>query len=122
MKRPALVVTTIAALFMVGAISSFVAYRAGQRHSLGLQKGTLVGTLSALEDIRRGDIQGATKRIESLCFMSAVVLMADEHYQSDFSVRTFTPTLVSYRQSYRTNQADWTPTEQRLENLLTQAR
>lgn len=122
MKRSTLIIAAVAALLTVGALSSFIAYRAGQRHSLGLQKGTLVGTLAALEDIRRGDVQSGTRRIESLCFMSAVVLMADDHYQSDFAVRTFTPTLISYRQSYRTNQADWTPMEQRLESLLTQTR
>jgi len=122
MKRSTLIVVAVAALLVVGALSAFIAYRAGQRHSLGLQKGTLVGTLSALEDIRRGDVQAGTQRIESLCFMSAVVLMADDHYQSDFAVRTFTPTLISYRQRYRTNQADWTPMEQRLERLLKLAR
>lgn len=122
MTRPATLVAAAAALLAVSALSLFFAYRAGQRHSLGLQKGTLVGTLAALEDIRRGDVEGGTRRIESLCFMSAVVLMADDHYQSDVAVRTFTPTLVNYRHSYCTNQADWTPMERQLESLLAQIR
>lgn len=121
MKRLPIILAA-AVLLAAGTIASVIAYRAGQRRSLGLQQGTLVATLSALEDIRRGDIQGGTRRIESHCFATAVVLMADDHYRSSFVLRTFTPSLVSYRQTYRTDQADWTPMERQLEILLAQSR
>lgn len=122
MKRPLFIITVVAVLLAGGALLTFTGYRAGQRHTLGLQKGTFVGTVDALERIRKGDIEGGTRRIESLCFSSAVSLMTDSHYRENVAVRTLTPSLVSYRQSFRTNQSEWTPMERRLERLLAHGR
>jgi hypothetical protein len=120
MKRARLVLTVSLAFLIVSSVSAYLGFRAGQTRSLGLQKGTLVGTLDALERIRSGDTEGGIRRIESLCFMSAEILMADSHYRSNFTVRTFTPKLISYRRAYRTNQNDWSPMEQQLEIFLSQ--
>jgi hypothetical protein len=119
MKLPAVIGAIIAGV-LFGAVFGYLGYQAGNRRALGLQRGALVGSLDALERIRAGDIARGTALAEQQCFMSAVLLLEDEHYQSDVNVRSAMPRLISYRQSYRTNRTEWTPIEHRLESLLVQ--
>lgn len=48
-----------------------VGYRRGCDQALILENGTFVGTFDALEKLRSGDVEGGTRRIETLCFAAA---------------------------------------------------
>lgn len=120
MKYKNILLTALISALLVGTASSFVAYRAGMQRSLGLQKGTLLGTTDALRKLRSGDIEGGTRRIETMCFLSAVLLLDDPQYAANPTVRMMIPEVVAYRHTYRTNRSDWTTAEERLELLLSQ--
>ena len=118
MKYLTILLTALVAAVVVGPVSWYTGHRSGMHASLGLQKGTLVGTIDALQKIRKGDVDGGTQRIETMCFLSAVLLLDDGDYAANPSVKGMVPQLVAYRDAYRTNQAEWTPVEQRLQTLL----
>ena len=126
-------------LVLVGA-ATWLGYSIGQRHrsevgqgeasieeamkspdfELGVvldRKGTFVVSFSALQKLRAGDIEGGTRNIESLCFAAA-----DTVYGSRPETRVAASSMLDefrhYRQTYRTNSADWTITEQNLEQKL----
>lgn len=84
-----------------------------------MQTGTYVGTLDALDKIRAGDVTGGTRRIEALCFSSANVVYGDYVFRHDFPGQFVGKTMIDdlqrYRQTYRTNSAEWTPMERSLE-------
>jgi hypothetical protein len=115
MKRIILVVVFLAA---VCAASSLISYRAGFARAKQLQKGTFVGTIDALQKLRAGDVAGGTQRIESLCFSAADMLYSDPDYRDQIVTKTFAPELIQYRATFRTNSAEWTPAEQKLEHDL----
>ena len=98
----------------------YLGHQAGYREALGTQKAILVGSLDALERIRAGDIGRGTALAEEQCYLSAVLLLGDDHYRSDVGVRSIAQRLISYRQTYRTNQTEWTSLEHGLESLLVQ--
>src|SRR5262249_32159163 len=108
MKTRNAILAALAAAVVISILTGYFAHEAGYRTALGLKKSSLVGTLDGLERIRGGDAARGTALIEQDCFVSAVQLMGDEHYRSDIDVRGVTPRLISYRHSYRTNQAEWT--------------
>jgi len=116
--------TLIAGLVFIGAIvaTAFASYSLGHRrgYELGLvleQKGAFVGSFDALQKIRAGDIAGGTQRIQSTCFAAAATVYAG-HPECGFVAKTFLTDFRHYRQTYCTNSAEWTPTEQNLEREL----
>jgi len=118
--KPTTLIAAVIAVVIFSALSGYLGYEAGNRRGLGIQRGVLVGGLDALESIRVGDVARGTALAEQQCFMSAVILLDDGHYKSDVNVRSVTPKLIRYWQSYRTNRTEWTPIELRLESLLAQ--
>src|SRR5688572_20861437 len=112
MKRTVL---SIVILIVACAICSLVTYRlsytAGFARAKELQKGTFVGTMDALGKLRAGDIAEGTRRVENLCFSSAISLYDDPAYRDQFVTKTFAPELIQYRSSFRTNRTEWTPAE-----------
>ena len=116
--------TLVIGLVFIGAIvaTAWASYSLGHHrgYELGLvleQKGAFVGSFDALQKIRAGDIDGGTRRIESTCFAAAGTVYRG-HPECDFVAKTFLSDFRHYRQTYRTNSADWTPMEQGLEREL----
>ena len=103
-------------------VASWVGYTIGHQRGFELAllhgaDGIYVGTLSALQKIRAGDVQGGTRRIENSCFAAAKIVYGGQP-ETEFIARTFLTDLRHYRQTYRTNSADWSPMEQILEGRL----
>jgi hypothetical protein len=105
-------------LVLATAAAGFFAYRAGYQRALGLQRGTFVLTLAALQDMRAGKTEEATSRIESLCYSSALTMLQSPRWHDTFSMQTFRPELIEYRRRYAKPEAEWTPAEQILEGYL----
>ncbi len=110
-----------AVLLAVVCAAAWAAYSIGHRRgfdrALGLQNGTFVGTFDALQKIRAGDVEGGTRRIETLCFSSANTVYSDRP-AGDFVAKTFLDEFRKYRQTYRNNATEWTIAEQNLERKL----
>jgi hypothetical protein len=103
---------------IVGPACWWVGHRSGMHESLGLEKGTLVGSIDALQKLRNGDVDGGTRRLEKMCFLSADLMLGDSEYALNSTVKAMVPELLAYRNKYRTNSAEWTPAEERLQALL----
>ncbi len=119
MKRAiiALLISVVACV-ICSLVTYSIGYRTGFARAKIFQQGTLVGTIDALEKIRAGQLDQGTRRIESLCFSAANGLYEDPSYRDHFITKTFAQPLIHYRDTYRTNRAEWTPAEERLEGLL----
>ena len=137
MKR--ILVNGLVLLVLIGA-AAWTGYFIGQHHSSGLgqretsieeamqtpdfklglvleQKGTFVVSFGALQKLRAGDIEGGTRDVERLCFSAADTVYGN-HLETRFVAKSFFDDFRDYRQSYRTNRADWSITEQNLERKL----
>src|SRR4051794_19073407 len=111
MKRCLLIGLILIVIACATGAGYFMGSRRGFERGLMLQKGVFVGTLEALQKLRTGDIEAGTRRIESLCFMSANT-MYGRAPDAQFVAKTFISELKQYRQQYRTNSAEWTVAEQ----------
>jgi hypothetical protein len=119
MKRTIISVRTLVVACAVCVFVTYrVAYDAGFARAKGLQKGTFVGTMDALEKLRAGQTDEGIRRIESLCFSAANTLYEDPQYRDHIVTKSFAQPLIHYRETYRTNRPEWTPPEERLEGLL----
>lgn len=117
MKR----IIVIASVLVVAGAAAWAAwsigYQRGFDRALVLQNGTFVGTFGALQQIRAGDVEGGARRIESLCFSAANTVYSDRP-AGEAVAKTFLDSLRRYRQTYRSNRAEWTIMEQNLERKL----
>ena len=105
-------------LILVGAVSAFLGYRAGSQRRNFWVDGQFVGTLDALKRFRAGETASGVDRVEALCFSAAYVLYDNPALRDDVVTKLNLKPLRDYRATYRTNSADWYPTEQRLEQVL----
>lgn len=108
----------VAACTLCTLITHRFAYRNGFARAKVFQQGTFVGTIDALEKFRTGQTDEGIRRIESLCFSAANSLYEDPRYRDHIVTESFAQPLMQYREAYRTNRAEWTPAEERLERLL----
>lgn len=117
MKR--LLTLAVAMLAVCGASCAgyFLGYHRGFDRALILQNGTFVGTFDALQKLRSGDVAAGTRRIETLCFMSANSVYSGRP-TSQFVAQTFLKDFRIYRHLYRSNTAEWSVAEQNLETKL----
>ena len=102
----------------VALVTYAAGYRMGTQRAIGLCRGTLVSELTALQDIQTNNIPEAVRRIEGHCYAATVILLKSPTWKNNGTVRTFMPELVAYRERHASDQTKWTPTEQRLEELL----
>ena len=122
MKR--VIIIVIVSLVVCGAAwaSYFIGYQRGYHQALILQIGSFGLSLDALDKIRAGDVAGGTKTVEAMCFSSANIVYGDFVFRNDFpghfAGKAFIDDLKHYRQTYRTNSAEWTPMEHSLEKNL----
>ena len=117
MKRIIISAVALAVVCAAAWAAYSIGYRRGFDRALILQNGTFVGTFDALQKIRAGDIENGTRRIESLCFSAANTVYSDRP-ASEFVAKTFLDDFRHYRQTYRSNSAEWTVAEQNLERKL----
>jgi hypothetical protein len=119
MKRTHIIGLVFVAIICAAAWTSYsIGYQRGLDFMLVLdQKRILVITLRPLQEIRGGEIEAATLRLETNCFAAA-----DNVYDGQAANRivadAFADPLRHYRQTYRTNSAEWSVTEQDLERKL----
>jgi hypothetical protein len=81
------------------------------------QKGTFVVSFGALQKLRAGDIRGGIQEVQTLCFSAADTVYGD-HPETRSVAKTFLPDFRHYLQTYCTNRADWTITQENLERKL----
>ena len=115
MKRIALF---IAILALACSGCWLVAYRAGFAAAKRMQLGTFIVSLGALEKLRSGDVQVATRKMQAVCFSSADMLYSDPAYHDQSAIKLFGPELIDYLAMYCTNRSEWTPVEQKLQKDL----
>ena len=118
MKNTTAILSAFLTALIVGPACWWVGHRSGMHESLGLEKGTLVGSIDALTKLRKGDVDGGTRRLEKMCFLAADLLLGDRDYAANSTVKAMVPELLAYRNTYRTNRTEWTPAEERLQALL----
>jgi hypothetical protein len=118
MKRIIIVAVVVAAICCAAWAAYGVGYRRGFDRALILWDGTFVGTFDALKKIRAGDIEGGTRRIESLCFSAAYSVYTGRGPGSETITKMCLDDFRHYRQTYRSNSAEWTPAERSLEREL----
>src|SRR6266542_148840 len=104
--------------------SGYVGYRVGERvgdHRVTTGRAAnAVIVLDALEKLKAGDVIEATRTLGRRCFADAAGVLSDTGWRVEAYQKMGVPSLIAYRERYRTNQADWTPMEQKLEKLLAQ--
>jgi hypothetical protein len=118
MKRIIIVAVVVAAICEATWAAYGVGHRRGFDRALILWNGTFVGTFDALTKIRAGDVQGGTRRIETLCFASAYSVNIGSGAGSETIAKGFLDDFRHYRQTYRNNSAEWSPAERSLEREL----
>ncbi len=87
-------------------------------HAKAAWKAAFVMTMGALDKLRAGDTNDGMRKIESLCFASAIVVYSDPAYHDSTVSLLYAPDLIQYRSKYRSNHAEWTPAETNLETIL----
>jgi len=119
MKRIFINGLVLVALIWAAAWAAYsIGYRRG--YDLGLvldEKAVFVGTFDALQKIRAGEVEAGTRRIEKSCFAAADSVYAGRP-ETEFIAKSFLGDFRHYRQTYRSNSADWSITEQNLERKL----
>ena len=101
-------------------VSGYIGYEKANQRVVTVRIASGLITLDALKKLRAGDVKGATGEIEVRCFADSVGVLSESGWRSDWYRNTEVPALITYRNAYRTNRADWSPMEQRLEILLAQ--
>jgi hypothetical protein len=87
-------------------------------HAKAAWKAAFVMSMGALDKLRAGDTNDGIRKIESLCFASAIVVYSDPTYRDSHVSLLYAPDLIQYRSKYRSNHAEWTPAETKLETIL----
>jgi len=82
-------------------------------------KVTSLVTLGALQKLRAGDILGGTRLLETFCFCQSEVFYHDPITTDG---KEIAPGLLQYRAAYRTNSAEWSDMERKLEAQLARVR
>ena len=118
MKKPiSLVVIALVVAALCASGGYWIGKRRERRITNAMIEGSFVNNLLALESLRAGDTPAAIDKLESRVFMCATVLLNDPNAKHD-ALNVFRANLLTYRHTYRTNPTEWSPMEQKLEQLL----
>ena len=119
MKRTIIIGLVLVAIICAAAWASYsIGYQRGLDFMLVLdQKRIFVITLRPLQEIRAGEIEAATLHLETNCFKAADNVY-DGRPVNQRAAGAFVEALRRYRQTYRTNSAEWSVTERDLERKL----
>ena len=95
-----------------------IGYRRGVDFMLFLdQEREFAFTLDQLDKIRAGDVEAGTRSLELFCF-SAANNVYNGRPENRIAADALFDDLRHYRQTYRTNSAEWSSTERDLEKKL----
>lgn len=86
--------------------------------AIGIQRGTLVAEVSALQSLRKGNTSEAIETLERHSYVTAVILLENPVWKTDLAVQMFAVELKHYRKQHAQPESKWTVTEKRLEELL----
>jgi hypothetical protein len=119
MKRILIIGLVLVAIICAVAWTSYsVGYRRGLDFMLVLdQKRVFFVTFDALRKIRAGEVEAGTRCLETNCFAAADNVYAGQQ-ESQIVADAFIEDFRHYRQTYRTNSAEWSVTEQDVERKL----
>ena len=121
MKRYLLpLVVLVICCVMSGYVGYCVGERVGNNRVTTGRASNAVIVLDALDRLKAGDVDEATRSLERHCFTAATGVLSDTGWRVEAFQKIGVPLLIAYRHSYRTNKAEWTPIEQKLEKLLAQ--
>jgi hypothetical protein len=103
-------------------ITAALGYRLGREPSTDdqyqLRKADFILGLKAAQELRRGETNNALSTIENHCFATAAGLLDKSNPPKDQILTSLLHELKDYRRQFRTNSADWSVMEQRLEKHL----
>src|SRR5258706_15273776 len=100
--------------------SGYVGYEFGGRRATSENMASAGFSLDAAKKLRAGKVAEATADLEVRCFACAANVLSESGWRPEAFRRVVAPSLLEYRHTYRTNQPNWSPMEQRLESLLAQ--
>ena len=119
MRRPILLsLLFIATAIIFSAAGFWVGRYREHRIANSLIAGSFINNFDALEKLRSGDTDSTTRSLERHSFLHATFLLNDPAPQPQQVIAMYRSRLVAYRQTYRTDPSEWTPMEQKLEQLL----
>jgi hypothetical protein len=110
----------IVAALLSGSVAGFICYGVGRQQATTVNAATAISSFDTIKKLRTGQLAEAIARQEAKCFASATAVLSESGWRSEAFRKTMVSGLTEYRHAYRTNQAEWSPTEQRLERLLAQ--
>ncbi len=100
--------------------SGYIGYKQGSQKAVTARFFAVVQSLDVLKKVKAGDLAGATSGLESVCFANSLAVLSESGWRSEAFRKIEVPSLKEYRAKYRTNQADWSVTEQLLQVYLEQ--
>ena|SRR3974390_2641587 len=110
----------IVAVVLSGSVAGFIGYAVGRQQATTVHAATAISSFDTIKKLRAGQLAEAIARQEAKCFASSTAVLSESGWRSEAFRKTMVSGLTEYRRAYRTNQAEWSPTEQRLERLLSQ--
>lgn len=118
MKRTFVLTLVFVGVVAAALLFSHYAYRRGYHSALDHQKDGLVVALNTLDQIHAGNVDGATRATEEVCFRLANEFLEDEWYQTDPDVRALLPRLTKYWDTYCADRNEHTAMEKRFGSFL----
>jgi len=122
MKRVFTLIAALVVIVVVGWVSQYLGFQRGYHAALSHQKAKLTILLDELDQIRAGNVDGATRLNEEVCFRLASPFLEDERYQSDPDIRALMPRLTKYWDTHCVDREKRTVAEERFGRLLAQRR
>jgi hypothetical protein len=107
-------------LILCCLVSSYVSYGIGKQHAITAKAASAIITFDALKKLKAGKFSKASSELEIQCFANSADVLSESGWRSTAFRKIMVTSLITYRHTYRTNSAEWTPMEQRLEILLAQ--
>ena len=110
----------ILAVVCSGMAAGSLGYAFGKQRAITAHAATAISSFDTIKKLRMGELAAATSVQEARCFASSAYVLSESGWRAEGFRKILLPSLLEYRHTYRTNQAEWTPMEQRLERLLAQ--
>lgn len=85
---------------------------------LGLRFGSLVMGVSSLDAIQSGDIDSVESKIRLQCYIDAIILLENEHWENDSLLSIYTGDLWETKQ--KNNSINASATEKRFDQIMRQ--
>ncbi len=119
LRRVAVALALLTALGTAYFIGFYRGESAGYRSASGIIRSSgFVAAFDSLKRLRNADQTNAIHRLESYCYSTAADLLASPGPQQNVVGTFFRDDLIAYRKAHARPFAEQTPTEKRLDSLL----